>query len=293
MDIAEATRYWKHLRVPFQLLLSPLFLWGALLSSAAPDVRLWSGFVAFHGFLYTGITAYNSSYDRDEGPVGGMLRPPPVPAGLRVLAWIMMGIGGVLASCVALPFLGVYLTIMAMGVAYSHPRIRWKARPIASALTVLIGQGALGFLGGWAAATGTLHTVWSERGLWGMLSAAGTTLGLYPLTQIYQIEEDARRGDRTLAVVLGPAGALRLGQICLACAAVCATVVMARTLNAGDAVLVGGAYLLVLWQIERFARDYQQGRHTGATAFRTVMRLNIAVAASFALFIALHFLRRL
>ncbi|MCS6775164.1 MAG: UbiA family prenyltransferase [Chloroherpetonaceae bacterium] len=293
MDIAEVGRYWKHLRVPFQLLLSPLFLWGAFLSAAEPDARLWSGFVAFHGFLYTGITAYNSSYDRDEGPVGGMLRPPPVPTGLRTLAWVMMGIGTVLAACVALPFLGIYLTIMAMGVAYSHPRVRWKAHPVASALTVLIGQGALGFLGGWVAAAGTLHTAWSDRGLWGMLSAAGTTLGMYPLTQIYQIEEDMRRGDRTLTVVLGPAGALRLGQACLVCAAVCAVIVVARTMTAVDTMLIGGAYLLILWQVERFTRDYQRGKHTGATAFRAVMRLNATVAAGFVLFIALHVLRRL
>ena len=28
-----------------------------------------------------------------------------------------------------------------------------------------------------------------------MLTAGFTTLGMYPVTQVYQIEEDARRGD--------------------------------------------------------------------------------------------------
>ena len=33
---------------------------------------------------------------------------------------------------------------------------------------------------------------------------------LYPLTQIYQLEEDARRGDRTLALSLGPGRSLTI-----------------------------------------------------------------------------------
>jgi len=42
-------------------------------------------FVALHVFLYAGATAFNSYYDRDEGPVGGLERPPPVlPALLPV-----------------------------------------------------------------------------------------------------------------------------------------------------------------------------------------------------------------
>ena len=37
----------------------------------------------------------------------------------------------------------------------------------------------------------------------GMLSAALFIAGFYPLTQLGQIEEDRRRGDRTFAVALG------------------------------------------------------------------------------------------
>ena len=33
---------------------------------------------------------------------------------------------------------------------------------------------------------------------------------LYPLTQLYQVEEDRARGDRTLAILLGERNALRL-----------------------------------------------------------------------------------
>src|SRR5262245_17257465 len=84
---ADLYLYWKHLRVPFQLSLAPLFLWGYFLGnpSRGSSFSLISlttfvvGFCSFHLFLYAGITAFNTAYDRDEGPVGGMLNPPPVP----------------------------------------------------------------------------------------------------------------------------------------------------------------------------------------------------------------------
>ena len=44
------------------------------------------------------------------------------------------------------------LVILGMGVAYSHPRWRWKARPLGSLLTVAVGQGVLPFFMGIAAA---------------------------------------------------------------------------------------------------------------------------------------------
>jgi 1,4-dihydroxy-2-naphthoate octaprenyltransferase len=285
--------YWKHLRVPFQLSLAPLFLWGYFLASLHLTPAFFLGFVAFHFCLYTGITAFNSAYDRDKGPVGGMLTPPPVPPGLLLFSLLVQAVGAMLAAGVNRVFLAIYLIIAAMGAAYSHPRTRWKAHPVASAATVFIGQGALGFLAGWAAASGGLAGVGSERGTWGMLSAAFTTLGLYPLTQVYQIEEDSARGDRTLAVVLGPAGALRFGFLCLTLAAIAAITVMARTSTRLDAGLIAAAYVAILAQVARFGRGYIQHRHTVVSAFRTAMRLNFLTSAGFLLFIALHLARLL
>lgn len=291
MQTHDLRAYWKHLRVPFQLSLSPLFLWGCFLASLRLRPALLVGFLAFHLFLYTGITAFNSAYDRDQGPVGGMLRPPPPPPHLLSFSLALQGVGALLAASVNAWFLAIYLLVACLGVAYSHPRIRWKARPTASALTVLIGQGLCGFLAGWAAARGGLAGIASERGLWGALAAALTTLGLYPLTQVYQIDEDRARGDRTLAVVLGPTRALYFGLLCLALAGVSAILVMARTSTRIDALLITGAYLVILQQVARFARDFAGQRHTVVSAFRTAMRLNFLTAAGFLVFIALHLVR--
>ena len=279
--------------MPFQLSLSPLFLWGFFLANGTPSRGMALGFAAFHFFLYTGITAYNSAYDRDEGPVGGMLKPPPVPKLLLPFSLVVQLVGAILAWAVNPAFFGVYAVIAVLGIAYSHPRIRWKADPVLSAATVFFGQGVGGFLAGWTAATGGFVGLNSERALFGMASAALTTLGLYPLTQVYQIEEDTERGDRTLAVVLGAARALWFGCGCLLLAGICAILVMVRTESLRDAGLVGTAYAIILAVVARFAQDTLSGRHSTVSAFRVAMRLNFLTAAGFLIFIAGHLLKRL
>ncbi len=248
------------------------------------------GYIAFHLFLYSGITAFNSSYDRDKGPVGGMYAPPPIPRGLLAFSLVVQLVGAVLCLFVNRTFLGIYLTIAALGAAYSHPCTRWKASPITSALTVFIGQGALGFLAGWCVAS-SISSAITERGIGGLLSAAFTALGLYPLTQIYQIEEDTLRGDRTLAVQLGPERALIFGFGCLTLAGLTAIAVMARTSSRLDVALVAAGYSGILLELARFVRGFRQS--TTQTAFWFTLRLNYVASGGFLLFIVIHFVHLL
>jgi 4-hydroxybenzoate polyprenyltransferase len=250
-------------------------------------------FAAFHFFLYTGITAYNSAYDRDEGPVGGMLQPPPVPPYLLEFSLIIQTVGAILALAINPAFFVIYLVIAILGVCYSHPRLRWKADPLWSALTVFVGQGIGGFLAGWTAAMGDFSQVETPRALLGMLSAALTTLGLYPLTQVYQIEEDSRRGDRTLAVVLGEVRALWFGWFCLLGAGISAVAVMFLTESRRDTVVVALAYVGILAFVAKFARDTLTRRHNVVSMFRLVMTLNFLTAGGFLIFIGGHLLKLL
>ena len=178
-------------------------------------------------FLYAGATAFNSYYDRDEGPVGGLERPPPVLPALLPLALGMKAIGAVLAALVNLPFLVVYLAFAALSLAYSYPRVRLKAHTWGSLLTVGFGQGVLAFLAAWAAVRGELASALSAQGVLGAIAATLLILAIYPLTQLYQVDEDSARGDRTVAVVWGPRACFLLPKAC---------------------VVVGGAAMLaVLW----------------------------------------------
>lgn len=235
-----------HLRLHYQLLfLSPLFMWGVALADRAPSPRTWLGFAAFHVFLYGGITAYNSYYDRDEGPIGGLRVPPPVTPGLLGFALMIQTLGLLMALYVGAAFTLVYLGIAALSVAYSHPRFRWKAKPVRSLAVVAFGQGTAGFVAGLLASGGGWSTFVSPRVALGALVATLCTVGLYPLTQLYQVDEDRARGDRTFAVAFGPARSFEFSLLCLAVASVC-LVLLLGTFGIEDAMFgaVGALFLL-------------------------------------------------
>ncbi len=276
-----------HLRLHFQLLLAPIFVWAFLLAGGRLDLRFWIAFVAFHLCLYGGTTAFNSYYDRDEGPVGGLEKPPPVHAALLPFSLLLQGVGALLAIFVNLPFLLIYLTIFAMGAAYSHPALRWKARPLGGLLTVAIGQGLLAGLGGWVsvAATPTLPTL---LGWLGISAAALITTGFYPITQIYQIEEDLARGDLTFAAWRGPQGAFTFAIVTLAGAALLLIWVMGQALGLWQAVIVAGCYLGLLSAIIWWARHFEPTQVIGN--FRRVMRIYTMTCGGFLAFLALHLL---
>ncbi|HEY0867178.1 MAG TPA: UbiA family prenyltransferase [Fimbriimonas sp.] len=273
--------YWKHMRVPFQLSLAPLFLWGASLATVESWPRLALAFVAFHFFLYTGVTAYNSAFDRDEGPVGGMMRPPEVPDRLLEFSIGLQAVGAVLSSIAGL--LPLYLVFTGLGIAYSYPRIRLKRDPVASALVVFLGQGVLGTLAGWVAASGEYGPI-GPRLLLGVAGASLTTLGLYPLTQIYQIEEDARRGDRTLAVMLGKQGAIRFGALCLAASGILSTTLMLLEKAWFAATCLALCYPVMLRQVARIGREDPSVE----ASFLSVTRLNYTASLGFLVFIGLR-----
>jgi 4-hydroxybenzoate polyprenyltransferase len=211
-----------HLRLHYQLLfLSPLFMWGVALGGGVISRRTVIGFVAFHVFLYGGVTAYNSYYDRDEGPVGGFRVPPPVTPQLLGFSLAVQAAGLLLALYVGAAFAALYLAIAALSLAYSHPRVRWKAKPIHSLLVVAFGQGTAGFVAGLLAAGSSFTALASPRVALGAAVATLCTVGLYPLTQLYQIDEDRARGDRTFAVAFGAPSSFAFSLTCLATAGIC------------------------------------------------------------------------
>src|SRR5437763_2053523 len=130
---------------------------------------------------------------------------------------------------------------------YSHLRWRLKSRPYVSAALIFGVQGLGGFLAGWLAGGRTALPLADGR-FWLMaLMAAGTILGLYPLTQVYQIDEDAARGDRTLAMELGgPTGSFAFAVAVLGLAGLAGLWAMVLLGRPPDGVLLLAGYAVLI-----------------------------------------------
>jgi 1,4-dihydroxy-2-naphthoate octaprenyltransferase len=281
--VTPAQNVFVHLRLHFQLLLAPVFLWGWLVAGGGLSWSIVIAFVALHVFLYAGATAFNSYYDRDEGPVGGLERPPPVLPALLPVALGMKAIGALLAALVNLPFLLVYLAFAALSLAYSHPRVRLKARTWGSLLTVGFGQGVLAFLAAWAAVRGELASALSAVGVLGAIAAMLLILAIYPLTQLYQVDEDSARGDRTVAVVWGPRACFLFAEGCVVVGGAAMLAVLWFEFGVWDVLLVSLGLCVELAAIVRWAGRYDP--HQTLTNYRRVMRLNTISATGLSLYL--------
>jgi len=156
-----------------------------------------------------GTLALNSVFDRDEGDIGYLDDPPLVPRYLAYFALALMALGIPIALALGYRFSVAYGICIVMSLLYSVPPFRFKARAGLDILINATGFGGLTIYAGWAAAAQPLVAP-----IVNVVAAFFCFfVGFYPLTQIYQMEEDARRGDYTLALVLGKQNALRLGVL--------------------------------------------------------------------------------
>ena len=273
---AAAWNFLVHLRLPFQLVLAPFMLWGAALARTPISGRFVVAFVVLHVFFYGGTTAFNSHYDRDEGPVGGLANPPPVGPWLLPGSLVLQGVGLVIAAWVGVAFALVCVAFAVLGVLYSHPWSRWKGDPWRSWLVVMFGQGALGTAAGVALREPLQIT---PEIAWGLAAAAVTVGAIYPLTQLFQMEEDRARGDRTIAIALGRAGTRRAAAGLSAAGAV----LMALSAHAGGhtldaAVLAASALPLIA------GAAWVSGSSDAGTIYRRVSLFQIAAGGAFALY---------
>ena len=199
---------WLHLRIPFSYFLLPVFLFSLAIS---PNMNgqsvLWT-FIIVHLFLYPASNGYNSYFDKDEKSIGGLKNPPPVNKGLYYLSLLF----DVIAIVLGLLLINITFALMLLiyglvSKAYSHPSIRLKKHPITGWLVAGIFQGIFTFVMCYIGINKySLETAlkWSVI-IPGFLS----TLMLwanYPMTQIYQHEEDEKHGDLTISRKLGIRG---------------------------------------------------------------------------------------
>ena len=164
--------------------------------------------------LNGGTLALNSAFDRDEGDIAYLRNPPPPPRRLAAFSLGLMAAGQVAALALPPLYGTLYAVCFVLSVLYSVPPFRLKAVAGADWLINMAGFGTLTPLAGWAATGRPVDTpAWIV-----LLAFCPLFAALYPLTQLYQLEEDERRGDRTLALMLGAARSLDVALVATAAA---------------------------------------------------------------------------
>ncbi|MEO7584112.1 MAG: UbiA family prenyltransferase [Ferruginibacter sp.] len=191
------------LRFHFSFFLMPVY-WFALSQTSSintPDAILI--FIILHLLVYPASNGYNSYMDRDTQSIGG-IKNPMQPTKQLFYVSILLDVVGTALSCFISKWfvLGIVLYILASR-AYSYRGIRLKKYPIMGYLTVIIFQGAVTFFL-------VMHGSSIDKSLLvppaAMIAASLLIGGFYPLTQIYQHQQDKEDGVTTLSMLLGYKG---------------------------------------------------------------------------------------
>ncbi|GAA4410739.1 hypothetical protein GCM10023187_35710 [Nibrella viscosa] len=266
-----ARAVWLHLRVPFSFFLLPVF-WFALSQSPQSDTgRALAVVLIIHLLLYPASNAYNSYYDKDEGSIGILETPPPVDRTLFYVAWGLDIVALVLGAFIGWPFVLYLLIYGTISKAYSNDRIRLKKYPILSWLVVGTFQGGLTYLMTYQAINNLpLRALADPRPLLAALLCTLNLLAIYPITQVYQHDEDSRRGDLTMSRLLGIRGTF-----------VCAIVMFGLSVTGYYFYFEGGSpfYMLLGYLLPAagfFLFWFWQVYHdAGKASFRSAMRMTL------------------
>lgn len=196
-----------HMRFAFSLFLMPVYLYAL---SQAPQVILINAFLTFiiwHLLVYPASNGYNSYFDKDKGSIALIEKPPEVDKTLYYFSLLQDLIALLLSLFVNA---GLFVAVLIYGLfskLYSHPSVRLKKYPILSFLIVFIFQGACVYWSSYAAISGlNILSGWNLNYILAGLICSCIVGATYPLTQVYQHEEDTKRGDKTLSIVLGIRG---------------------------------------------------------------------------------------
>jgi 1,4-dihydroxy-2-naphthoate octaprenyltransferase len=196
-----------HLRIPFSYFLMPVYLFSLGVSPNFTEHGIIWTFLIVHLLLYPASNGYNSYFDKDEKSIGGLKNPPPVNKSLYVVSLAADAAAIMLGLRISLLFSVMLLIYGLISKAYSHPWVRLKKYPVGGWLVTGFFQGFFTFLMCYEGINGLgVSSFWHVEIL---LPAALSSIMLwasYPMTQIYQHEEDAKHGDHTLSIRLGIRG---------------------------------------------------------------------------------------
>lgn len=204
------------MRIPFSVYLMPVF-WFAMSNTNEFDIQTAIiVFVILHLFVYPASNGYNSYYDRDTGSIGGLKTPPQPNKELLVLVNLFDLIAALLSFLLVSPVFALMVIVyLLVSKAYSFDKIRLKKYPVMGAVVVTVFQGAFIYL----AVKFAIQDFYPFDFAYALVSSLFLA-GSYPLTQVYQHEEDRKHGDETLSLKLGIQGTFTFAKLFIAAGSV-------------------------------------------------------------------------
>ena len=197
MLVAEMNRVFVHVRWPVQSYVVAGFFFGLTISGVPLNGQIFLAFTAWLS-LCAGLTVFNSYYDKDEEPVGGMAQPPKVASSLLYGSLILQVIGLAIAFFINNTLFFLSLLVAILYFFYSHKSFRLKSNGYVAVFL----NSLLGFLTILAAASlggnSSIAVI-----LLGATMAAFFKASVYMMMQVHQIEADKIRGDISIAVMFG------------------------------------------------------------------------------------------
>jgi 4-hydroxybenzoate polyprenyltransferase len=255
--VTELRRIFIHIRWPVQSYVLLGFLFGSIIAKHPVTVDVVLGLVSWF-LICAGLTVFNSYYDKDEDPVGGMAKPPKVTSTLLYGSLVMQAAGLVLAIVLGGVFLYLAIAVIVLYILYSHRLFRFKSNGYAAVLINSV-LGALTILA--AASLGPKAD--TAALVLAAASAAVFKASVYMMMQVHQIQEDKARGDVSVAVMFGRNKTLRASLFFAVLAGACGAAALATTgayvlgvLVLGYFVILGHRFALWIRQPEDPRSDY-------------------------------------
>ena len=275
--LREIGHFLLHLRLHYHFfLLSGGYLLGGFMAGTLNLTDYLTQFLNIHILLYGGATAYNSYWDRDTGPIGGLKNPPKMTRWMHPASLLLMIAGLALALPMGTLYTIIFLISLLTFWLYSTPHARWKQHPTLSLLAIAVSTGITSVLLGTLAAGGSITNAPVAAST---LGATLILLSMYPVSQIFQIDEDRARGDRTFAVQFGIQGVRRFfaisflfGLMFIAAGIATQSVLAAVILSAGALASYGLIYRILA------------GLKGNPSEYSKVMRAKFLASLSFVLF---------
>jgi len=191
------------LRFKFSYLLLPVYLFAIAMADQINVQHAVIIFLLLHLLLYPASNGYNSYMDRDEGSIGGIEHPMKPTKQLYTVSVIMDITGLLLSLSVGLIFSALYFVYIVCSRLYSYRGVRLKQYAVTGYLTVIINQGALTF---YMIYYGSNAKQSYDVPIACLIISALLIGAFYPITQVYQHEQDAADGIYTISYKLGVRG---------------------------------------------------------------------------------------